>query len=78
MRDKPFGAALLDVAQQALTQDIGPALKGQQRYVVLMVANAIGIVAREIEQEAAATRLGIARLRALRRRAIWKPRPAGS
>ena len=53
MRDKPFGAALLDVAQQALTQDIAPALKGQQRYVVLMVANAIGIVAREIEQEVA-------------------------
>src|SRR3954471_2281737 len=53
MRDKPFGAALLDVAHQALTQDIAPALKGQQRYVVLMVANAIGIVAREIEQEVA-------------------------
>jgi uncharacterized protein DUF6285 len=53
MRDKPFGAALLDAAHQALTQDIAPALKGQQRYVVLMVANAIGIVAREIEQEVA-------------------------
>ena len=51
MRDKPFGAALLDVAQQALTQEVAPNLKGQQRYVVLMVANAMGIVAREIEQE---------------------------
>ncbi len=50
MRDKPFGAALLDVAHQALTQEIAPALKGQQRYVALMVANAIGIAAREIEQ----------------------------
>lgn len=50
MRDKPFGAALLDVAHQALTQEIAPALKGQQRYVALMVANAIGVVAREIEQ----------------------------
>src|SRR5215204_4569249 len=50
MRDKPFGAALLDVAHQALTQEIAPALQGQQRYVALMVANAIGIVAREIEQ----------------------------
>ena len=55
MRDKPFGAALLDVAHQALTQEIAPALKGQPRYVVLMVANAIGIVAREIEQEVAVT-----------------------
>ncbi len=53
MRDKPFGAALLDVAHQALTQEIAPALKGQQRYVALMVANAIGIAAREIEQEVA-------------------------
>ncbi len=50
MRDKPFGAALLDVAHQALTQEIAPALQRQQRYIVLMVANAIGIVAREIEQ----------------------------
>ncbi len=53
MRDKPFGAALLDVAQQVLAQEIAPALKGQQRYVALMVANAMGIVAREIEQESA-------------------------
>ena len=50
MRDKPFGAALLDAAHQALMQEIAPTLKGQQRYVALMVANAIGIVAREIEQ----------------------------
>jgi uncharacterized protein DUF6285 len=56
MRDKPFGAALLDVAHQALMQDIVPALKGQERYVVLMVANAIGVVSREIEQEAAVAR----------------------
>jgi hypothetical protein len=50
MRDKPFGAALLEVAHQALAQEIVPALQGHQRYVVLMVANAIGIVSREIEQ----------------------------
>jgi len=56
MRDKPFGAALLDVAQQALAQEIAPTLKGQQRYVALMVANAMGIVAREIEQESAAAK----------------------
>jgi len=56
MRDKPFGAALLDVAQQALAQEIAPTLKGQQRYVALMVANAMSIVAREIEQESAAAK----------------------
>src|SRR3954453_4043338 len=62
MRDKPFGAALLDVAQQTLAQEIAPTLKGQQRYVALMVANAMGIVAREIEQESAAAKAWDARI----------------
>ena len=56
MRDKPFGAALLDVAQQALSQEVAPTLTGQPRYVALMVANAMGIVAREIEREAEVAR----------------------
>jgi hypothetical protein len=51
MRDKPFGAALLDVARQTLLQEIAPGLEGGRRYAVLMVANAIGIAAREIEQQ---------------------------
>ena len=51
MRDKPFGAALLDVARQTLLQEIAPGLEGGRRYAVLMVANAIGIVGREIEQQ---------------------------
>ena len=50
MRDKPYGAALLDVARRGLLDDVVPTLSGQQRYVALMVANAIGIVSREIEQ----------------------------
>ena len=28
MRDKPFGAALLDVARQTLLQEIAPGLEG--------------------------------------------------
>ena len=51
MRDKPFGAALLDVARRTLLQEIAPGLEGGRRYAVLMVANAIGIVGREIEQQ---------------------------
>jgi hypothetical protein len=47
--DHPSGAALLDVARRALLDEVAPALKGRQRYVALMVANAIGIAAREIE-----------------------------
>ena len=54
MRDKPFGAALLEVAQRALAEEITPGLKGRERYAALMIANAMRIVAREIEAEARA------------------------
>ena len=47
--DHPSGAALLDVARRALLDEVAPALSGRQRYVVLMVANAVGIAMREIE-----------------------------
>ena len=50
MRDEPSHAALLEVARQTLLNDITPDLKGDARYKALMVANAMGIVAREIEQ----------------------------
>lgn len=48
--DHPSGAALLEVGRRALLDEIAPALSGKQRYVVLMVANAIGIVMREMDQ----------------------------
>ena len=50
MQDEPSGAALLDAARQALTEEVLPGLTGRPRYVALMVANAIGIAAREIAQ----------------------------
>ena len=50
MRDRPNGADLLDVARVSLLEDVAPTLKGQQRYIVLMVANAMGIAAREITE----------------------------
>ncbi len=52
--DAPAGAALLAVARQSLLDEVAPALSGRQRYVLLMAANAMGIVLREIEQEGAA------------------------
>ncbi|MCJ2139134.1 DUF6285 domain-containing protein [Methylobacterium sp. E-066] len=55
MQDEPSGAALLDAARRALTEEVVPGLTGRPRYVALMVANAIGIAAREIAQ---ADRLG--------------------
>ncbi len=48
MRDDPSGAALLDAARRALTEEVVPGLTGRPRYVALMVANAIGIASREI------------------------------
>jgi hypothetical protein len=42
VRDRPNGADLLDVARVSLLEDVAPTLKGQQRYTVLMVANAMG------------------------------------
>ena len=50
MQDEPSGAALLDAARRALMEEVVPGLTGRPRYVALMVANAIGIAAREIAQ----------------------------
>jgi hypothetical protein len=50
MRDRPNGADLLAVARRSLLDDVAPALKGQPRYVALMVANAMGIALRELEE----------------------------
>ena len=48
--DHPTGAALLDVARRALLDEIAPTLTGRPRYVVLMVANAMGIAMREMDE----------------------------
>lgn len=48
MSDEPSGAALIEAARRALTEEVLPGLAGRPRYVVLMVANALGIAAREI------------------------------
>ncbi len=48
MRDDPSGADLIEAARKALTDEILPSLTGRPRYVALMVANALGIAAREI------------------------------
>jgi Domain of unknown function (DUF6285) len=50
MRDRPNCAALLDVARSSLLEEVAPVLKGHPRYVVLMVANAMGIAARELNE----------------------------
>ena len=51
MRNDPSLDNLLDIACEALRNDIIPTLSGQTRYQALMVANAISIVKRQIASE---------------------------
>ncbi|WP_237481097.1 DUF6285 domain-containing protein [Lichenibacterium dinghuense] len=49
MRDEPAGSSLLDAARRALLDEVAAKATGRQRYVALMVANALGIASREID-----------------------------
>ncbi|MDH3474361.1 MAG: DUF6285 domain-containing protein [Rhodospirillales bacterium] len=49
MRDQPSGANLLRQARAVLLEDLLGALPEGKRYEALMVANAMAIVARELE-----------------------------
>jgi hypothetical protein len=48
MRDRPYGPELLDVAREALLQELLAAPKEEQRLMALMIANAMAIAAREV------------------------------
>lgn len=50
MHDRPHGADLLEVARWSLLEEVAPTLKGRQRYIALMVANALVVAAREINE----------------------------
>lgn len=49
MRNRPAGSELLQVARETLLKELLPHLPGEQNYPALMVANAMGIAARENE-----------------------------
>ncbi|WP_375595699.1 DUF6285 domain-containing protein [Algihabitans albus] len=49
MRDRPNGAELLAEAWRVLSHDLAPGLSGEQRYQVLLVAAAVGMVRRELD-----------------------------
>ena len=49
MNDHPDALELLRIASQTLTQEILPEAKAEQRYTLHMIANALGIAARELE-----------------------------
>ena len=50
MRDRPDAASLLEQARHTLLQEVLDLLPADRRYPALMVANALAIAAREIEQ----------------------------
>ena len=52
--ERPDALALLNEARRSLAEDLLPALGGEQRYLALMIGNALGIAARELESGAGA------------------------
>lgn len=50
MRDRPDAGRLLEQARRTLLQEVLDLLPANQRYSALMVANAMAIAARELEQ----------------------------
>jgi len=50
MREQPNAEALLAIARDVLKQDILPLLPSDQRYNLLMIANAMAIAARQCQQ----------------------------
>ena len=65
--ERPDALALLVEARRSLQADVLPALRGETRFAALMIANALGIAARELESGAAARETFEAGLRALLR-----------
>jgi hypothetical protein len=49
MMNLPEGAQLLSIARQTLLAELLPLVEGDRRYTLLMVANAMAIAARELE-----------------------------
>lgn len=49
MRNQPRTQDLLVIARQTLLDELLPTLGGEQRYTALMIANAMGMAARECE-----------------------------
>jgi hypothetical protein len=50
MRDRPTGSELLHEARRVLQEEVVPELGGEARFKVLMVANAMAMAMRELEQ----------------------------
>lgn len=51
-RDQPDAAGLLAIARDVLREEVAPGLSGDARFNVLMVANAMAMAIREVQQGA--------------------------
>lgn len=71
--DRPAGAELLAEARRTLLEVLLPLLPAERRYDGLMVANAMAIVARELDAREPGTREMLAALLA----ALQQPEPSG-
>ncbi len=51
MRDQPSGLDLLAIARKVAREDLAAGLSGGDRHKALMIANAIAIAARQLEEK---------------------------
>lgn len=65
MRDEPTGEQLLDTARSLLRDELLPALPADKRHAALMIANAMSIAMRQLQQGEAGERKEIEVLGAL-------------
>ncbi|MBW2279573.1 MAG: hypothetical protein JRG76_01195 [Deltaproteobacteria bacterium] len=73
MGDRPTKSELLEAVRRFLDEDLLPELEGVRRFHARVASNALGIVAREIEQEPDALPVRYAKLAALMGRAGEAP-----
>lgn len=76
MPERPSGAELLEVALKVLRERLLPRLPADCRYEALMVANAIGIAAREAQADTTPLRAELQRLAGLYHEPAPQPEPA--
>ena len=65
MNNLPGGADLLSIARETLLSELLPLTSGEARYVLLMVANAMAIAARETEAGDVPAKAAVGRLEKL-------------
>ena len=65
MNNLPGGVDLLSIARETLLSELEPLTSGEARYVLLMVANAMAIAAREAQAGDAPAKSAVARLEKL-------------